>query len=68
MVVGENGLGAAILYDENGSLKNQITDGYFVTGNIERIDTLTGSYILRVSRSEEKGIPPLLFDDIQNIP
>ena len=34
------GWGQLYLYDGTGKLKNQITDGWFVTGRIERIDTL----------------------------
>jgi hypothetical protein len=34
------GWGQLYLYDGTGKLKRQITDGYFVTGRIERIDTL----------------------------
>ncbi len=34
------GWGQLYLYDGKGKLKNQITNGYFVTGRIERIDTL----------------------------
>ena len=34
------GWGQLYLYDGKGSLKNQITSGYFVTGRSERIDTL----------------------------
>lgn len=51
------GWGQLYLYDENGNLKNQITDGYYVTGNIERIDTLNRQlYIEGFGR--EKGIHP----------
>ena len=34
------GWGQLYLYDGKGNLKNQITNGYFVTGKIEQIDTL----------------------------
>ncbi|TAL63734.1 MAG: S9 family peptidase, partial [Bacteroidetes bacterium] len=34
------GWGQLYLYDSKGNLKNQITKGYFVTGRVERIDTL----------------------------
>ncbi|MCX6321028.1 MAG: DPP IV N-terminal domain-containing protein [Bacteroidia bacterium] len=34
------GWGQLYLYDGKGNLKNQITNGYFVTGRVERIDTL----------------------------
>lgn len=33
------GWGQFYLYDENGNLKNRITDGYFVAGDIAKIDT-----------------------------
>ena len=33
------GWGQLYLYDGKGNLKNQITNGYFVTGRIEKIDT-----------------------------
>jgi len=34
------GWGQLYLYDGTGKLKNQITDGYFITGRVNRIDTL----------------------------
>lgn len=33
------GWGQFYLYDENGNLKNRITDGYYVAGDIAKIDT-----------------------------
>ncbi len=33
------GWGQYYLYDENGNLKNRITDGYYTAGNIAKIDT-----------------------------
>jgi len=35
-----SGWGQLYLYDGKGRLKNQITNGYFVTGRIEQIDTI----------------------------
>ncbi len=36
----KTGWGQLYLYDGKGNLKNQITNGYFVTGKVERLDTL----------------------------
>lgn len=51
------GWGQLYLYDENGNLKNQITDGYYVTGNIERIDTLNRQLFIE-GFGREKNINP----------
>ena len=51
------GWGQLYLYDGNGILKNQITNGYFVTGQIERIDT-TGRQIYFEAFGREKGVHP----------
>lgn len=51
------GWGQLYLYDGNGTLKNQITNGYFVTGRIERIDTL-GRMIYFEGFGREQGIHP----------
>ena len=51
------GWGQLYLYDGNGNLKNQITDGYFVTGNVVRIDTL-GRNIYFEAFGREKGVHP----------
>ena len=51
------GWGQLFLYDDMGKLKNQITDGFFVTGDIQRIDTLNRElYIEGFGR--ENGIHP----------
>ena len=41
------GWGQLYLYDGKGNLKNQITNGYFVTGRVERIDTLRQNCLFR---------------------
>jgi dipeptidyl-peptidase 4 len=51
------GWGQVYHYDENGKLKNQVTDGYYVTGNIERIDTL-GRELYLEGFGREKGVNP----------
>jgi dipeptidyl-peptidase 4 len=51
------GWGQLYLYDGKGNLKNQITNGYFVTGRIERIDTL-GRNIYFEAFGKEKGVHP----------
>ena len=51
------GWGQLYLYDGTGKLKNQITDGYFVTGRVERIDTL-GRMIYFEAFGKEKGVHP----------
>jgi len=52
-----NGWGQLYLYDGNGNLKNQITDGYYVTGRVERIDTL-GRMIYFEAFGRENGVHP----------
>lgn len=52
-----NGWGQLYLYDDNGNMKNQITDGYFVTGRVQRIDTL-GRQLYVQGFGREKGIHP----------
>jgi dipeptidyl-peptidase-4 len=51
------GWGQLYLYDGKGNLKNQITDGYFVTGRVERIDTLGRSLYFEAFGREE-GVHP----------
>ena len=51
------GWGQLYLYDGKGSLKNQITSGYFVTGRIERIDTL-GRAVYFEAFGREPGVHP----------
>ncbi len=51
------GWGQLYLYDGTGKLKKQITDGYFVTGKVERIDTL-GRIIYFEAFGKEKGVHP----------
>ena len=51
------GWGQLYLYDSRGKLKNQITDGYFVTGRIERIDTL-GRMVYFEAFGREQGVHP----------
>ena len=51
------GWGQLYLYDGKGNLKNQITDGYFVTGNVERIDTLN-RIIYFEAFGKEQGVHP----------
>ena len=51
------GWGQLYLYDGKGSLKNQITSGYFVTGRIERIDTL-GRTVYFEAFGREPGVHP----------
>jgi len=52
-----NGWGQLYLYDGKGNLKNQITDGYFVTGRVERIDTL-GRMIYFEAFGRENNVHP----------
>ena len=52
-----NGWGQLYLYDDMGNIKNQITDGYFVTGRIQRIDTL-GRQLYVEGFGREQGIHP----------
>jgi dipeptidyl-peptidase 4 len=51
------GWGQLYLYDAKGNLKNQITNGYFVTGRVERIDTL-GRSIYFEAFGKENGVHP----------
>ncbi|HSL86292.1 MAG TPA: DPP IV N-terminal domain-containing protein, partial [Bacteroidales bacterium] len=51
------GWGQLYLYDSKGNLKRQITDGYFVTGRVERIDTL-GRVIYFEAFGREEGVHP----------
>lgn len=51
------GWGQLYHYDGKGNLRNQITDGYFVTGRIERIDTL-GRNIYFEAFGREEGVHP----------
>lgn len=51
------GWGQLYLYDGKGKLKNQITDGYFVTGRVERIDTL-GRMLYFEAFGKEDGVHP----------
>ena len=51
------GWGQFYLYDGKGNLKRQITNGYFVSGRIERIDTL-GRNIYFEAFGREQGVHP----------
>jgi dipeptidyl-peptidase 4 len=51
------GWGQLYLYDGKGNLKNQITNGYFVTGRVERIDTL-GRAVYFEAFGREEGVHP----------
>lgn len=51
------GWGQLYLYDGTGKLKRQITDGYFVTGRIERIDSL-GRVLYFEAFGREDGVHP----------
>jgi dipeptidyl-peptidase 4 len=51
------GWGQLYLYDGKGNLKNQITNGYFVTGRVERIDTV-GRMIYFEAFGKEEGVHP----------
>jgi dipeptidyl-peptidase-4 len=51
------GWGQLYLYDGKGTLKNQITNGYFVTGRVERIDTL-GRMVYFEAFGKEQGVHP----------
>lgn len=51
------GWGQLYLYDSKGNLKNQITDGYFVTGKVEQIDTI-GRTIYFEAFGKEQGVHP----------
>ncbi|TFG43312.1 MAG: S9 family peptidase, partial [Bacteroidia bacterium] len=51
------GWGQLYLYDKTGKLKSQITDGYFVTGRINHIDTL-GRVLYFEAFGREEGVHP----------
>jgi dipeptidyl-peptidase-4 len=51
------GWGQLYLYDGKGTMKNQITNGYFVTGRVERIDTL-GRMVYFEAFGKEDGVHP----------
>jgi dipeptidyl-peptidase 4 len=51
------GWGQLYLYDGTGKLKNQITDGYCVTGRVERIDT-AGRMVYFEAFGREQGVHP----------
>jgi dipeptidyl aminopeptidase/acylaminoacyl peptidase len=51
------GWGQLYLYDGKGNLKNQITNGYFVTGRVERIDTI-GRMLYFEAFGREQGVHP----------
>jgi dipeptidyl-peptidase 4 len=51
------GWGQLYLYDGKGNLKNQITNGYFVTGRVERIDTV-GRMLFFEAFGKEQGVHP----------
>ena len=51
------GWGQLYLYDGKGNLKNQITNGYFVTGRVERIDTV-GRMLYFEAFGKEEGVHP----------
>jgi len=51
------GWGQLYLYDRTGKLKRQITDGYFVTGRINHIDTL-GRVLYFEAFGKEEGVHP----------
>lgn len=52
-----SGWGQLYHYDGTGKMKNQITNGYFVAGRIERIDT-TGRIIYFEAFGKEEGVHP----------
>jgi dipeptidyl aminopeptidase/acylaminoacyl peptidase len=51
------GWGQYYLYDNNGNLKNQITEGYYTAGDIAKIDT-TDRTLYFEGYGREKGINP----------
>jgi dipeptidyl aminopeptidase/acylaminoacyl peptidase len=51
------GWGQLYLYDGKGNMKSQITNGYFVTGRVERIDTL-GRMLYFEAFGRENGVHP----------
>lgn len=52
-----SGWGQLYLYDDEGNMKRQLTNGYFVTGDIERIDTLNRELYVEAF-GKEKGVHP----------
>lgn len=52
-----SGWGQLYLYDGEGNMKRQLTNGYFVTGDIERIDTLKRELYVEAF-GKEKGVHP----------
>jgi len=51
------GWGQLYLYDGKGKLKNQITSGYFVTGRVERIDSVGRNVYFEAFGKEENVHP-----------
>lgn len=51
------GWGQLYLYDSSGTLRRQLTDGYFVTGRINQIDTL-GRVLYFEAFGREDGVHP----------
>jgi dipeptidyl-peptidase 4 len=51
------GWGQLYLYDGQGNLKNQITNGYFVTGKVEQIDTVARTVYFEAFGRED-GVHP----------
>jgi dipeptidyl aminopeptidase/acylaminoacyl peptidase len=51
------GWGQLYLYDGKGNLKNQITNGYYVVGKVEQIDT-TGRVVYFEAFGKEQGVHP----------
>jgi len=51
------GWGQYYLYDENGNLKNRITDGYYTAGDIAKIDT-TDRALYFTAYGKEDGMNP----------
>jgi dipeptidyl-peptidase-4 len=51
------GWGQLYLYDGKGNLRNQITSGYFVTGRVERIDTVGRNVYFEAFGREENVHP-----------
>jgi dipeptidyl aminopeptidase/acylaminoacyl peptidase len=51
------GWGQIYRYDGQGNLKNRVTDGYFVVGNIHRVDTLSQAIYFE-GFGREEGVNP----------
>ncbi|MDX1586074.1 MAG: DPP IV N-terminal domain-containing protein [Balneolaceae bacterium] len=51
------GWGQLYLYDQNGNLKNRITDGFYTAGDIVKIDT-TGRTLYFEAYGKEEGVNP----------